>query len=820
MTRKTIKKEKFKMNKLKKFLAGIMAMTCMLSTVSCFESKEINESKAEQQSSQIQEMMEKSYKAIEMEAELPISEIHNLSPIGDTGKILITGYSVIDEQYTPQAFITDYDFIDFQEIDLGIEASDSYQPNMNYVVTNSGKIFAVVTITDYGDFEMPDFNDPDFDYENFDFEAMDAAATTHHHIYALDETGNVISENEIKGLEKYGDEELNGGQVYLNECFALGSDNVGISISGSMDMTYVTVDAEGNISEPLDFSNGEYFYPSGTDIDGNFVYITYDETGTVLKTLDAETMSVSPDVVSFDETSPNFSDIIKGSGDYRVYLSSNTSLYGLKADGTLDEIINWIDSDLTGDYINGLIPVDGGDFLITENNWTNGETNIYRLTKRDVSEIENVQIINMVVEYADQGVTERVKEFNKTNGEYRIKVEDYSQYYVWDEESQKQTNTPDKQLKQDLAAGKDVDIICMSGNSSLFSNLSRKGALVDMYEMLEKDAELSKDDLVPTILSICETDGKLTSLASSFYISTLGCKSKHFDKENWTIDEFIETCKNLPEGMKPFKSGNTNFEIFSRLIYNSADFIDYNNATCSFNTPEFIKLLEFCNEYPNAAEGDEIDWENATNEEMNAYWEETEVALRNDKALLADIYIDNPRSYARAVQGEIGDAVTLVGNPSNNGTGATIYPSTAYAIMENSDCKDICWDFIKEVFSEENQSYQDIYDIPALRSAFDKMLDDSMEPPYYLDENGKKVEYEDTHYIGGKEIKINPLTQEERDLLEAYIINAKPAVFYYNDEVTNIITEETEAYFAGDKTAEQTAEIIQNRVSILISEQS
>ena len=58
------------MNKLKKFLAGIMAMTCMLSTVSCFESKEINESKAEQQSSQIQEMMEKSYKAIEMEAEL------------------------------------------------------------------------------------------------------------------------------------------------------------------------------------------------------------------------------------------------------------------------------------------------------------------------------------------------------------------------------------------------------------------------------------------------------------------------------------------------------------------------------------------------------------------------------------------------------------------------------------------------------------------------------------------------------------------------------------------------------------------------------
>lgn len=808
------------MNKLRRILAGISAITCMLSAVSCFESKEMGGNKSEQQSSQIQEMMQKSYKAIEMDAEFPVKEVRDLSPIGDTGKVLISGYSVINDQYTPKAFITDYDFVDFQEIDLGIKSSDSNMPDIKYVVTNSGKIFAVVTVTDYGDFEMPDLEDPDFDYESFDFEAMEEAATVTHTIYALDETGKVVSENEIKGLEKYGDEEFNGGNAYISECFALGNENVCLSVSGSMNMNYVTVDADGNISEPIDFGDEEYFYPYGTDTDDNFVYISHDGTTNVLKTLDAETMSISPDVVSFDETTPSFNEIIKGSGDYRVYLSSSTSLYGLKTDGTLEELINWIDSDLTGDYITGMIPADNGDFIITETNWTDGSMNVYRLTKRDASEIENVQIINMVVEYADQGVTERVKDFNKTNGKYRIKVEDYNQYFVWDEEAQKQTNSPDKQLKQDLAAGKDVDIICMSSSSSIFSNLSRKGALVDLYEMLEKDEELSKEDLVPTILSVCENNGKLTTLSPSFYVSTLGCKSKYFDKENWTIDEFIETCHNLPEGMKPFKSGNTNTEIFSRLIYNSSDFIDYNNSVCNFDSPDFIKILEFCNEFPNAGEGDEIDWENATNEEMNAYWEEAELALRNDKALLTDIYIDNPRSYARTVQGEVNDDVTLVGNPSANGTGAMIYCSNSYAIMENSDCKDVCWDFIKEVFSEENQNSQNIYDMPALRSAFEKKLDEAMEKPYYIDENGKKTEYDDMHYIGGEEIKINPLTQEERDLLEDYILNVKPTIFHYNDEVNNIITEETDAYFAGDKTAEQTAEIIQNRVSILISEQS
>ena len=807
------------MNRLKKILAGIMAMTCMLSTAACGPVKDPNGNKANN-SSQVQEMMEKSYKAIEIEAELPITELNSITPIGDTGKILISGYATENDQYKPKAFITDYDFSVFEEIDLGLDASDSVFPDMKYVVTNSGKIFAVVTITDYGDFEMPDYNDPDFDYENFDYEAMEEAATTTYSIYTLDEAGNIITENPITGLEKYADDDFIEGQIYVGECFALGNDNVCLAISGSQKSTYVTVDAEGNLSEPLDFGDDEYFYPYGTDRDNNFVYLSYDGDDNVLKTLNADTMELSPDSVTLEDTS-YFNYIIKGSGEYRAFLSGSTSLYGLMDDGTLVELINWIDSDLSSDYVTGLIPVDGGDFLMVENNWSTGETSVYRLTKRDSSEIENVQIINMVMEYSDQSVIEMIKEFNKTNGEYRIKVEDYNQYYEWDEESEKQTNSPEKQLKQDIAAGKDVDIICMgSSYSSLLSNLSRKGALVDFYDYLEKDEELSKDDFVPTILSVCETEGKLTSLASSFYISTLGCKSKYFDKENWTIDEFIETCRNLPEGMKPFKTGNTNTEIFSRFVYNSNDFIDYNNATCNFNSPEFIKVLEFCTEYPSAGEGDEIDWENATNEEMNAYWEESEVAIRNDKALLSEIYISNPRDYARAVHGEIGDDVTLVGNPSINGTGAMIYHSTAFAIMENSDYKDACWDFIKEIFSEENQNSETLYDLPALKSAFDKKLDESMERPYYTDSDGKKQEYDDTWYIGGEEIKINPLTQAERDFVADYISNAKPTPYYYNQDIYDIISEESEAYFAGDKTAEQTAEIIQNRVSILISEQS
>lgn len=806
------------MNKLKRVLAGAMALTCMISAVSCSEKGK--DSKKDDNDAQVQEMMEKSYKAIELEAELPFKEANSLIPIGDTGKIIVSGYDTTGGQYIPKTYITDSEFLTFEEIKLDYGNVENSSPNARFSVTPSGKIFAVVTFTDYGDFEMPDFKDPNFNYEEFDYEAMEAAQVLNHFVYEIDATGAVVSKNEIKGLEKYANNEYNpNGNVYLGESFSIG-ENVIISINGSENMIYVTVDNQGNISDPLDFGEEDYIFTRGTDTNGNFVFTSDQDGKEVLKKFDAATMSLSSDVVTFDESVSYFNSIMTGSGDYSLYLSTSTLLYGLKEDGTLDEIINWVDSDISGDYVTSVLPIDNGEFIIVERNYTDGSVKLYRLTKRDASEVENVQIINMVVEYGDQEILETVKEFNKTNSEYRIKLEDYNQYYEWDEESEKQLNSPSKQLKQDIATGKDVDIICMSGSTSLFSNLSRKGALVDLYQFLDSEENLSRDDFVPAALAVGEFDGKLTTIAPSFYISTLACKTKFFDKENWTIDEFIETCNNLPEGMKPFAMGNSKNDIFGRFLYGSNDFINYDEATCNFNSPDFIKVLEFCNQFDNPGEGDEIDWENATSEEWNKYYEESEVALRNDKALLTDVYMSDFSEYARAKQAQFGDEITLVGNPTADGTGARIFASMSYAILETSDCKEACWDFIMESFSEETQTKEHMFYIPATKSAFTKKLDESMEKPYYTDADGVKHEYDNTYYIGGKEITINPLTQEERDFLEEYISNVKSGGYYYNDEVDSIINEEIEAYFKGDKTAAATAETIQNRVSILISEQS
>lgn len=813
------------MNRLKKFLAGIMAMSCIISTASCTKSEKISDNNSGSSSSankenaeQVQEIMQKSYKAVSIEAECPFDYLQFMNYLGDTGKILLSG--ITEKSRDQKNYITDADFSSFKEVVVPAPEGENVE-TYNYVtVTENGNIMVFTTIVDYGDFELPDYDDPDFDHESFDYESMEEAAVYSYKLYCFDSEGTLVYETEIEDLKEKFASENEEDYFGVNQVFPVGEDKICITISTMEDEIFVTIDKDGNISDPIDLGDDAYFYAYGSDSKGRFSFISYENDGAYLKFLDTETMTVSTEKIKLEDNSFGFNNLIKGSGEYLVYLSSSNALFGVKEDGTMDEIINWIDSDLSGNQIQSIIPAENDEFIIYERDWEANTSNFYRLTKRDASEIENVQIINMVVEYSDPNITNLVKEFNKANTDYRIKIEDYSQFYEWDEESETTVNDPYKQLKQDIASGKDIDLICMPSSSNLFSNLSKKGALTDLYTYLDNGDGLSRDDIVPTILNYCERDGKLTSISPSFSVTTLACKSKYFDKDKWTPDEAFAVFESLPEGTKLLNTDNTNMVILQNFIMLSNDFIDTENATCNFDSPEFIKMLEFCNQFPNEGEGDEIDWENATNEEMEEYWKESEIALRNDKALLGDVYLDDLRNYAHAIHGQFGEPISLVGIPTYNGKGANIFTQRSFAIMETSDAKDICWKFICEFFNDKYQSEEYLYEIPALKSAFTKKLDDTMEDPYYIDEEGKKQTYKDTYYSYDEEIEIPNLTKEERDYLEEYILNAGTASFAYDETVYNIITEEAEAYFAGDKTAEQTAEIIQNRVSIIISEQS
>ncbi|MDE6092726.1 MAG: hypothetical protein K2G14_06475, partial [Ruminococcus sp.] len=250
-----------------------------------------------------------------------------------------------------------------------------------------------------------------------------------------------------------------------------------------------------------------------------------------------------------------------------------------------------------------------------------------------------------------------------------------------------------------------------------------------------------------------------------------------------------------------------------------SQFIDYEKAECHFDSDDFKKLLEFCNEFPD--EDEQINWETATQDEMEAYWNEMEVLCLNDKALLDSVYLSTFTEYGTEKTVYFNDDITLVGAPSDDGNGAVISFGNSMAILESSPSKDACWEFMKQFFTDEyyeNDMYS--YSLPTLTSAFEKKADDSMEKPYYLDEDGNKVEYENTYYVNGHEVNVKPLTKEERDFVVDYIKNTTKPATDVSDDVREIITDEVTKYFKGEATSQQAIDKIQSRVGILLSEQS
>jgi hypothetical protein len=96
---------------------------------------------------------------------------------------------------------------------------------------------------------------------------------------------------------------------------------------------------------------------------------------------------------------------------------------------------------------------------------------------------------------------------------------------------------------------------------------------------------------------------------------------------------------------------------------------------------------------------------------------------------------------------------------------------------------------------------------------------ETMEKNYYTDENGEKVYYDQTAYIGDTEYTIPALTQEQVDDFKTMVDNASVGGNYDSD-ILDIINEEAAAFFSGDKSADDVAALIQNRVSIYLGETS
>jgi hypothetical protein len=71
--------------------------------------------------------------------------------------------------------------------------------------------------------------------------------------------------------------------------------------------------------------------------------------------------------------------------------------------------------------------------------------------------------------------------------------------------------------------------------------------------------------------------------------------------------------------------------------------------------------------------------------------------------------------------------------------------------------------------------------------------------------------------MNGEEITLDPLSDEQMDRVVAFI-ESVDSPYYYDSDVLDIVNEELGAYYSGQKSAKDTASVIQNRVQLYVEE--
>lgn len=500
--------------------------------------------------------------------------------------------------------------------------------------------------------------------------------------------------------------------------------------------------------------------------------------------------------------------------NYDFYLYDSNSLYGVNAaKGVCEEVVNWLNSDFLGNQVGEISQMPDGRFVLSSMNYGRsgpGTSEVWVLTPRDPDAFKDTTVISMAGLSLPDELGQAVLNFNRTHDKERIAMVNYEQY-----NTEEDANAALTKFKNDMTSGIVADIIVTAGLP--YESFANKGLFEDLRPYM---GNITEQDYFTSFFDSMAYGDKLYNIGFSFDVTTVeGKTSLVGDKQGLTTSEYLDFIKGLPAGMTAFGEQMTKSSaLYTLCLNNISAFTDVRNATCNFNTPEFISLLEFCNTFPN----DEDDPTSGMSDaEMQEYWEGQETQFLNDKAALNRTYISSLRdSYQERIT-QFGDVdVTRIGYPvaeGADGNGGCFSAYNTLAMSANSEHKDIVWSFIESMLSDDYQNNLE-WSLPVKRSAFKKMAEEAMKPLTYTDENGKEVEQDNVIYRGDEEIKIPNMPQSYADEVEAYIDGIRVRN-YYDDQIYNILTEESSMYFSGDQTAEKAAEMIQSRASLYLSEQ-
>jgi ABC-type glycerol-3-phosphate transport system substrate-binding protein len=151
----------------------------------------------------------------------------------------------------------------------------------------------------------------------------------------------------------------------------------------------------------------------------------------------------------------------------------------------------------------------------------------------------------------------------------------------------------------------------------------------------------------------------------------------------------------------------------------------------------------------------------------------------------------------------------------------------SFAITSNCKDKEAAWQFVRQFFLPDYQEQFVGFVFPTNLSVYEDMKHSAMTVKYersadgsfILNEDGSRKEAaRDVTTVNGRLYQYRIVSDEDVALVES-VIQATTRVLKMDDNIKTIITEGAAPFFAGQRSAEEAAKLIQSKATLYVNEQ-
>ena len=448
---------------------------------------------------------------------------------------------------------------------------------------------------------------------------------------------------------------------------------------------------------------------------------------------------------------------------------------------------------------------------------------VITLTPTPRSQVKPRQELAMSCLTVEAETEKAVRDFNRRSGEYYITIRDYSGGQPFTQDVQDQAITA---MNLDIVNGNMPDLLSIQDGVP-FKSWAEKGFLRDLGPWLEGEGI----ELLPQIQRVGTVDGKLLMVCGSFSILTAaGRRDVIGEPDRWTVAKASAMAEAIPDCAAVFTGSMTREKYLDLLASYLEGYLDWDKGTASFDSPGFRDVLAFAASLP---EGENI--ENGADAE-----------IMQGLALADAVTVASIRDWQLRDLTYMGKLV-CPGIPASDGVGSLIQMRSPMAVSTVSAHPEGAYAFLQSLLDEKVQNaYTDRF--PSLKTAFENLLAEAMREPraeegyrvthiytslgFQIEDSkiylwdgteGERmprgiVHWYDENYTLVREENLYAMSEEQRDRLLALLDSAERSASY-DQVIAGIVREETGAFFAGQRSAEEVSRRIQRRVELYMAEQ-